>query len=211
MNQHVKQNKFGHKFPIVCLCFVILTTMAFYWLCFAVNHYYQEDSSLEFYGNEEYADLINEVSVNESIIESKQPQLNSSKLIRSLSQTSASSEELVELQPNVFRLKLFINISWNENLNDVHSKTYKNLELSIQHGIEDLYDKQFLSENKSIGINVDVIERCGFGMLVKMKVFAVEGELEIKELKYIVENGERIAQILMIATEVIDSEESDGN
>lgn len=216
MNQHVKQKQLGEKIPIISL--IIVATVAFYWLCFAVNHFYQAEEATEFCSVEDWSDLFIEESFNDSSTEMNvTQQSNSSKLIRSLSEISEPPVELFELESDVYWLKLFISISWNEDFDDNQSRPYKNFALSIQHGIEDLYDKQFYSEEKSIAINVDNIERSAsdIGMFVKMKVFVVEGNVEITELKSLVEDQGKVSKLVkeierkINATAMLDSEDEE--
>jgi len=84
---------------------------------------------------------------------------------------------------------MFINISLDDNFIDKKEI----IELSIEHAIEDLFDKRYLDEGKSIKINVletNVTEE--FGILATMEVETIEGEVKIQEVENIVEDKEKL-------------------
>lgn len=200
----MKQNKNKSFFPLI-LTIIIIAVLAVCVLCFAANQHFQKmdtkfceleslielsDQNVTQQSNDSYSKL--------KLISNYEP--FASKFIKSLSQIKidSSSVELKEITPEVFNLKLFVKISWNDNFNDQQSRSYKHFVLSISHVIEDAFDKQFYSEEKSISVVVDSIEKSSSsrsGMFVKMKISVIEGKVEISEVQKVVDTETKIAKL----------------
>lgn len=122
--------------------------------------------------------------------------------------------ELYELQKTnsdqVFNLRIFLKVKWNDDFRDRGSKAFKRLELLLINGIEDLFDKKFEDQNKSIAILAGEMRRVkkSGGVMIKTKVTSLEGDIEIEDIKTVIEEG---AQILYedingkIAAETLDA------
>lgn len=106
--------------------------------------------------------------------------------------------ELYELHKKnaeqVFNMKIFLKIKWIDDFRDQASKAFRNLELLLINNIEDLFDKKYYEQNKSI--EVDAIEmrrvkKTG-GVMIKTKVTSLDADIEIEELKTVIEDGAQL-------------------
>lgn len=103
--------------------------------------------------------------------------------------------ELYELQKEnseqVFNMKIFLKIKWIDDFRDRSSKAFESLELLLINGIEDLFDKKFYDLQKSISIRAVEMRRVkkSGGVMIKTKVTSLEGDIEIEELKTVIEDG----------------------
>lgn len=106
--------------------------------------------------------------------------------------------ELYELHKKnaeqVFNMKIFLKIKWIDDFRDQASKAFRNLELVLINNIEDLFDKKYYEQNKSI--EVDAIEmrrvkKTG-GVMIKTKVTSLDADIEIEELKTVIEDGAQL-------------------
>lgn len=103
--------------------------------------------------------------------------------------------ELYELQKKnseqVFNMKIHLKIQWIDDYRVQTSKAFRSLELLIVTGIEDLFDRKFYDQNKSISVHVVEMKRVkkSGGVMIKTKATGLDGKIEIEELKMAIEEG----------------------
>lgn len=143
-------------------------------------------------------DLPQLIEITVKDVDSNSANLNSSKFIRSLSHKVLLDKttlplELYEIEIGVFSLSIFFKIPWIQQYSNKESNSYKTLSTTVSLSIEDLYDKKFFEMEKSIGINVDSIDALDleekFGIVIRMKVFGISGDIVLDELKDVIANG----------------------
>lgn len=106
--------------------------------------------------------------------------------------------ELYELQKKsseqVFNLKIYLKIKWIDDFRDKASKAFRNLELLLVNGIEDLFDRKFYEQSKSISVDAVEMRRVkkSGGVMIKTKVTSLDGDIEIEELKMAIEGGSQL-------------------
>lgn len=167
---------------------ILLTTVAVYTLCFAYKNLLSDEGKT-ICNSDDIPPL------ETTIIDILKNTINSSKSARSLDASASHDKttllELYELETGVFSLSIYLDVPWIQDYTNKESKAYEALAMVVAGGIEDLYDKEFLAVEKSIDINVDSIEKFDeiFGVLVRMKVFGLSGEILHSELKDVIQNG----------------------
>lgn len=106
--------------------------------------------------------------------------------------------ELYELQKKnaeqVFNMKIYLKINWIDDFRNQASKAYRNLELLLIGNIEDLFDKKYYAENKSIAVEAIEMRRVkkSGGVMIKTRVTSLDADIEIEELKMAIEDGAQV-------------------
>lgn len=101
--------------------------------------------------------------------------------------------EIQEVQENLLRLSISIELSWIESYSNQRSKVFNDIAETVSDTIEDFYDKMFDDETNSITIIVDCIEKYPESdennLLIKMEVSGLERIVKLSDVRQVIENG----------------------
>lgn len=103
-------------------------------------------------------------------------------VVESLAFVSKDENKLLTLhqvKQDAFNAKIFLNISWNDDYNKSDNEKLKD----ITNDIEDFFDRQFYSMEKSIAVNVQSVSQLTSGMTMELTVVTVGGRVELEDLQ----------------------------
>ncbi|CRL08266.1 CLUMA_CG021058, isoform A [Clunio marinus] len=90
---------------------------------------------------------------------------------------------LSEIDSGVFNLTFVLNIPWTKDFENKFSEKTLTLKYFISHGIEDLYDLQYYSMDKSISANIERVDKEMFlkmlGVCLELEISTIRGEVKI--------------------------------
>lgn len=158
----------------LCLFLILIgAIISVYGLCFSLKIYFAQ---------------VNEESLHDDKF------YNPSKYTK-MSPTKAklSLMEIQEVQENLLRLSISIELSWTESYSNLHSKVFSDIAETVSDTIEDFYDKMFDDETNSITIIVDCIEKYPESdeniLVIKMEVSGLERIVSLSDVQNVVESG----------------------
>lgn len=157
----------------LCLFLILIgAIIAVYGLCFSLKIYLvqkNEESAIDglFYNPSKYTEMSHE-------------------------KAKLSLVEIQEVQENLLRLSISIEISWVESYSNQRSKVFNDIAETVSDTIEDFYDKMFDDETNSITIIVDCIEKCPESdkkIVLVLGVSGLERIVKLSDVRLVVESG----------------------